>query len=97
MDSIQGYDQTQPRLPRNDISGKMVRSHSPLSSDPQAGDRENVSLTDIGAIARRADASSPDIRPDAIARAQALLNDPDWLSDESLDALAEKLIDTENL
>ena len=97
MDSIQGYDHSQPRLPRNDISGSPARDHNLPSSHPKVVSQDHVSLTDMGAVAKRAEASSPDIRPDAIARAQALLDDPNWLNDEALDALAEKLIDTKDI
>ena len=45
----------------------------------------------------RAEQSGDDIRPEAIARAQSLLNDPNWLNDEALESLADKLISSEEL
>jgi hypothetical protein len=54
-------------------------------------------LTDISDIANRVENSSPELRNDVIAKAQSLLNDPDWLSDSNLDRLATKISLEENL
>ena len=54
-------------------------------------------LTDIPSLAQASQNSGPDLRPDALARAEKLLNDPNWLSDTNLDALAESLMVQEDL
>ncbi len=96
MDSIQGYDRNQSRVSESRASSvPSLRGSSDRSSTAEEHDK--VSLTDLSAIGKKADASEPEIRRDAILRAQALLNDPDWLSDENLDALAEKLIEVEDI
>ena len=48
-------------------------------------------------LADEAARSGEDIRPEAIDRAQKLLQDPSWLSDYNIDGLAGKLIDIENI
>lgn len=97
MDSIQGYDQTSARLPRSIVSGEANLAQQPSAGNPNPLEQKHISLIDLSSIAEKADSSGPDIRPDAIARAQALLNDPNWLNDDALDTLAEKLIDIEDL
>ena len=97
MDSIQGYDQTSARLPRSIVSCEANIVQQPSAGNPNPLEQGHISLTDLSGIAEKADSSGPDIRPDAIARAQALLDDPNWLSDNALEALAEKLIDIEDL
>ena len=97
MDPIQGYDQAPARLPRNIVSGEANIDQHPRADNPSSLDQGHISLTDLSGIASKADSLGPDIRPDVIARAQALLDDPNWLNDDTLDALAEKLIDTEDL
>lgn len=96
MDSIQGYDQNPNRLQRGDSPiGRPLTSAKRSSSTVPS--ESNVSLTDISEIGSKAKDVQSDIRPDAIARAQALLDDPNWLNDQALDALAEKLIDVEGV
>ena len=97
MDPIQGYDQSSARLPRNIVSGEANIDQQPRAISSNLPEEGHISLTDLSGIAEKADSSGPDIRPDAIARAQALLDDPNWLSDNALEALAEKLIDIEDL
>jgi len=97
MDPIQGYDQSSARLPRNIVSGEANIDQQPRAISSNSPEEGHISLTDLSGIAAKADLSGPDIRPDVIARAKALLDDPNWLNDDSLDALAEKLIDTEDL
>ncbi len=61
------------------------------SSDSSAG------LTDVSALAVKVEASAgPEIRPEAIERAKALLADPNWPSDDVLDKLSERLLDHED-
>jgi hypothetical protein len=57
---------------------------------------ETRTLTDIGKLAERVDSSSVSIRPEAVERGKALLSDPNWPNDSTLEGLAEKLIDNED-
>jgi hypothetical protein len=97
MDSIQGYDQNPSRIQRGETTiGKSVTSGSKgLSSTNDS--ESSVSLTDISEIGKKAKDVQSEVRTDEIARAQALLNDPNWLNDQALDALADKLIDVEGI
>ena len=81
-------------------------SSAPNSQQPTTSTKvkDNLSLggsgnnlTDISDIANRVENSSPDLRNDVIAKAQSLLNDPNWLSDSNLDRLATKISLEENL
>ena len=54
-------------------------------------------MTDLSKISKKANDAQSEIRTDAIARAQALLDDPDWLNDQAIEALADKLIDVEGI
>lgn len=97
MDSIQGYDLSPNRMPSGDSTiGKPLASPSNRSSSTNSTE-SSVSLTDISEIGKKAKDVQSEIRPDALARAQALLQDPNWLNDQTLDALAEKLIDVEGI
>ena len=81
-------------------------SSAPNSQQPTTSTKvkDNLSLggsgnnlTDISDIANRVENSSPELRNNVIAKAQSLLNDPDWLSDSNLDRLATKISLEENL
>jgi hypothetical protein len=75
---------------------KEVIVNSPPGSSTVAS--EEVSLiSDIKNLAKAAENSDPDIRPDVVAKAEKLLNDPNWLSDSNLDALADRILSTEDL
>ena len=97
MDSVQGYEKQGSPLASNSIA--KANSSIPVSTPiPNNTTNESkVSLTDLSDLARRANGSQSDIRPDVIARAQTLLNDPNWLNDDNLDVLAERLIDFEKI
>ena len=97
MDSIQGYDQTPSRL--NLSEAKVDNPLSTVSSTKTSKEasESNVSLTDLSKIGKKAREAQSEIRPDAIARAQALLDDPDWLNDRAIEALADKIIDIESI
>ncbi len=97
MDSIQGYDQTPSRL--NLSEAKVDNPLSTVSSakTSKEASESNVSLTDLSKIGQNAKEAQSEIRPDAIARAQALLDDPGWLNDRAIEALADKLIDIEGI
>ena len=70
---------------------------STLSSTNRSSDTPTTSsLTDLSDLAKRAESSGEDIRPDVIKRAQALLADPNWPNDSDLEGLSEKLLTTED-
>ena len=97
MDSIQGYDQTPSRLNLSEAKvDNPLSTVSPTKTSKEASE-SNVSLTDLSKIGKKAREAQSEIRPDAIARAQALLDDPDWLNDRAIEALADKLIDIESI
>ena len=52
-------------------------------------------LTAHSELVENAKELQSDIRPDRIARAQALINDPNWLDDLNLDKLANKILQEE--
>lgn len=97
MDSIQGYDQNPSRLQRGESTiGKPLTSDTKRAASTNPSE-SSISLTDISEIGKKAKDAQSEVRPDALARAQALLEDPNWLNDQALDALAEKLIDIEGI
>ena len=97
MDSIQGYDQTPSRLNLSEAKGDNPLSTVSSTKTSKEASESNVSLTDLSKIGKKAREAQSEIRPDAIARAQALLDDPDWLNDRAIEALADKLIDIESI
>jgi len=80
-------------------SSRVDNSSSSASKSKVAAktNQELSSLTDLGKLADQAARTGEDIRPEAIDRAQKLLQDPNWLSDYNIDGLAGKLIDIENI
>jgi hypothetical protein len=72
---------------------KLTEKHSHLACE----DSLRANISDISNLSRKALCSSPDLRPEVLSKAQELLDDPDWLSDRSLDTLAGKLLDQESL
>ena len=98
MDSVQGYEKQGSPLASNGIAkaNPSIPVSTPIPNNNTTNESK-VSLTDLSDLARRANKSQPDIRPDVIARAQTLLNDPNWLNDDNLDVLAERLIDFEKI
>jgi hypothetical protein len=52
-------------------------------------------LTVHSELVEKTKATQPDIRPDRIAQAQALINDPNWLDNINLDKLANKILQEE--
>jgi len=95
MDPIIGNNspiQSQPQggAKRDSLSEVKIDSKS-------SGIEASISLPDISSLARAAHASGPDIRPEAILRAEKLLNDPNWLSDSNLDVLADRILTNEDL
>lgn len=75
------------------------KSSSPnISISSEQTSTSNISNTSpsLPNLADKVSSSSSDIREDVIARAEKLLDDPNWLSDENLDRLASRLIDNED-
>ena len=54
-------------------------------------------ISNISQLSHKAADSSDDLRPDVMERARTLLDDPNWLTNDSLDLLAGKIIDEEQL
>jgi hypothetical protein len=73
-------------------SERTAKEHSAGSQQSNHSIQNN--LRDISSIVDSAKSSSPGVRPDKVALAKALINDPDWF-DSNLDSLAEKLISVE--
>ena len=96
MESISGYEPSKQSKASTHASGVHIRKEINQSNSPAVPNtNSSVSLTDFSSLGERAAASGPDIREDKIAYAQRLINDPNWLNDDTLDSLAERLIDSE--
>jgi hypothetical protein len=77
---------------KSELSGTKTKDSAPNQAILPRAD-----LTDIPSLANTSMNSGPDLRPDVLARAEKLLNDPDWLNDSNLDALAQRLMIQEDL
>jgi hypothetical protein len=75
---------------------RSVQSSSPNTTNatPSTNDLGST-LSAHSELVDKSKASHPDIRPDHIARAQALINDPNWLDNYNLDKLANKILQEE--
>lgn len=84
----------------NSSDSNKVRASPRLPSSPTSNveiqPSEGHALTDVGKLAERVDSSSAAIRPEVVERGKALLSDPNWPNDSTLEGLAEKLIDNED-
>ena len=67
---------------------------SAAKSDPRA--ESSANLTDVQALSTKVKSAGPDVRPEAVQRGKALVDDPNWPSDEILDKLAGKLLKDED-
>ncbi|MDG1325564.1 MAG: hypothetical protein P8P49_07340 [Opitutales bacterium] len=72
-------------------------SKSVSSSLPSSGDEIAVKISNISQLSQKAAESSDDVRPDVMERARTLLDDPNWLNNDSLELLAGKIVDEEQL
>ena len=72
-------------------------SKSVLSSLPSSSDEIAVKISNISQLSHKAADSSDDVRPDVMERARTLLDDPSWLNNDSLELLAGKIVDEEQL
>ena len=68
---------------------------STLVNDDSPPKNLGSTLTAHSELVENAKELQSDIRPDRIARAQALINDPNWLDDLNLDKLANKILQEE--
>ena len=91
MDAISNNEAT--RLSR--AYGKSETRLS-IAQDHASTAPSKVQLTDLSKLTDRAANSGEEIRPEAIERAKALLADPNWLNDDAIEGLAEKLLSTED-
>ena len=67
-----------------------------LPSDPVVSNSQN-SITDLSSLTSEAQSTGDEIREDVIARAEKLLSDPNWVSDSSLDSLADRILSVEDI
>lgn len=81
-----------------------LRSSAEPSNNTQPNTSSAVSLksvqanlTSISLVSAQAQQSSPELRQDIIDRAKSLINDPNWLTDNNLDLLADKIGEIENI
>lgn len=94
MDSISG-DSTSDIIQKSlsDIKVKQVQDSATTPEKPLAS---TPKLDALSNLVNDANTSSNDIRQDVVANAQKLLSDPDWLSDDQLFNLSEKLLQVED-
>ena len=79
----------------SNVSRSISSSNSNVVTDQSSIKNTAESSPELPNLADKVSASTGDIREDVIARAEKLINDPNWLSDENLDKLASRLIDNE--
>ena len=91
MDSINPTGTNLSNVSRNSASPNI-----PISSEQTSTSNISSTAPVLPNLADKVSSSSSDIREDVIARAEKLLDDPNWLSDENLDRLASRLIDNED-
>ena len=72
-------------------------SKSISSSIPTSGNEISDKISNLSQLSLKAADSSDDVRPDVMERARTLLEDPNWLNNDSLDLLAGKIVDEEQL
>ena len=90
MDSINPTGSNLCNVSRNSTS-----SNISISSEHTSTSNISSDTPVLPNLADKVSASSSDIREDVVARAEKLMNDPNWLSDENLDKLASRLIENE--
>ena len=74
-------------------------SNNTQSNTSSAVNHKSVkaNLTSISLLSAQTQQSSPELRQDIIDRAKSLINDPNWLTDNNLDILADKIGEIENI
>lgn len=91
MDAISNNDS-------NRVSQAYKKPSEPITvvSTNSLPSSNNVQLTDLSTLATKAASAGDDIRPEAVERAKLLLSDPNWLNDDAIEGLADKLLSTED-
>ena len=72
-------------------------SKSTSSSILTSGNEISDKISNLSQLSLKAADSSDDVRPDVMERARSLLENPNWLNNDSLDLLAGKIVDEEQL
>ena len=95
MDPIVG-NSTNINQHRAGIARERPSTNQDLPSEPVVSDSPN-SIIDLSSLTADAKNTGEEIREDAIARAEKLLSDPNWLNDSSLDSLADRILSVEDI
>ena len=98
MDAVNGSDFSNgskginSSLPSS-VDGTQSNSQNALKENTEV---DNATLIDLNSLGIKASELSSDVRPEAVERGLLLINDPNWLNDDSkIDSLAQKLFDVE--
>jgi len=96
MDSISGDSLN--KVAQQHLSDLRIGSNQVNQSVNLTNTNHNTQskLNALSELTERATNSDKDIRPDVVAKARGLLDDPNWLSDNNLLQLSEKLLDIED-
>ena len=79
-------------------NGPYISSSKSISSNIlSSGNEISDKISNLSQLSIKAADSSDDVRPDIMERARSLLEDPNWLNNDSLDLLAGKIVDEEQL
>ena len=96
MDSISGDSLN--NVAQKHLSDLRVGNNqaNPLVNLTSTNHNTQPKLNALSDLTERATNSDKDIRQDVVAKARGLLDDPNWLSDNNLLQLSEKLLDIED-
>ena len=94
MEAISG-DASRNVITNDNLSLSLNASNKHVDSIRQNVDLDS-NVADLSNLVTHAKDSSPDIRADVIDRAKLLLSDPNWLNDDNLSKLSEKLLQVED-
>jgi hypothetical protein len=79
-------------------NGPYISNSKSISSNiPSSSNEISDKISNLSQLSIKAADSSDDVRPDIMERARSLLEDPNWLNNDSLDLLAGKIVDEEQL
>ena len=88
-----GNHTVQHKLPDPKISNSSISVAIKQTPDSKSSE---LKLNALSNLTERAVSSGSDIREDVIAKARDLISDPDWLSDDRLSQLSERLLNSED-
>lgn len=91
MDAI-GNNENNPVIRAYSKANQSVVKQSTVPSNSAT----NVQLSDLDAVGHKASKAGSEIRPEAVERGKALLADPNWPNDKTLEGLAERLLSTDD-